>query len=65
MLRLMTKFEISFFLDVILIILIFFFNVSISLGQVYEKMEDENTACHWQTEAHRHYPVNLNVIRYH
>lgn len=32
------------------------------LGQVYEKMEDENTACHWQTEAHRHYPVNLNVI---
>ena len=32
-------------------------------GQVYEKMEDENTACHWQTEAHRHYPVNLNVIR--
>ena len=40
------------------------FIVSIPLGQVYEKMEDENTACHWQTEAHRHYPVNLNVIRY-
>ena len=28
------------------------------------RSEDENTACHWQTEAHRHYPVNLNVIRY-
>lgn len=32
------------------------------LGLVYERLEDENTACHWQTEAHRHYPVNLNVI---
>ena len=30
---------------------------SISIGQ----MLDDNTACHWHTEAHRHYPVNLNV----
>lgn len=32
------------------------------LGSVFEKLEDDNTACHWHTEAHRHYPVNLNVI---
>lgn len=32
------------------------------LGQIYEKLQDDNTACHWQTEAHRYYPVNLNVI---
>lgn len=25
------------------------------------QMQDDNTACHWHTEAHRHYPVNLNV----
>lgn len=37
-------------------------NVCNRLGQVYEKLEDENTACHWMTEAHRHFPVNLNVI---
>ena len=37
-------------------------NLCSRLGLVYEKMEDENVACHWQTEAHRHYPVNLNVI---
>ena len=41
-----------------------FYQFCDSVGQVYEKMEDENTACHWHTEAHRHYPVNLNVIRY-
>ena len=29
---------------------------------MYERLEDENTACHWYSEAHRHYPVNLNVI---
>lgn len=32
------------------------------LGQIYEKLQDDNTACHWHTEAHRYYPVNLNVI---
>jgi len=32
------------------------------LGGVYEKLDDENAACHWYAEAHRHYPVNLNVI---
>jgi intraflagellar transport protein 88 len=32
------------------------------LGQLYEKLQDDNTACHWHTEAHRAYPVNLNVI---
>ena len=32
------------------------------IAQVYERLEDENTACHWQTESHRKYPVNLNVI---
>ena len=37
-------------------------NVCARLGQVYEKLEDENTACHWHTEAHRYFPVNLNVI---
>lgn len=37
-------------------------NVCVRLGQVYEKLEDETTSCHWYTEAHRHYPVNLNVI---
>ena len=37
-------------------------NLCSRLGLVYEKMEDENVACHWQTEAHRYYPVNLNVI---
>jgi intraflagellar transport protein 88 len=37
-------------------------NVCNRLGQVYEKLDDENTACHWMTEAHRHFPVNLNVI---
>lgn len=31
------------------------------LGQIYEKLQDDNTACHWHTEAHRSYPVNLNV----
>lgn len=24
-------------------------------------MLDDNLACHWHTEAHRYYPVNLNV----
>ena len=56
--------EIFWILQVILLIFLYFRIHSIPLGQVYEKMEDENTACHWQTEAHRHYPVNLNVIRY-
>ena len=37
-------------------------NVCCRLGQVYEKLDDENTACHWHTEAHRHFPVSLNVI---
>lgn len=37
-------------------------NVCSRLGQVYEKLEDDNTACHWHTEAHNHYPVNLNEI---
>jgi intraflagellar transport protein 88 len=37
-------------------------NVCSRLGLVYEKLEDDNTACHWHTEAHRCYPVNLNVI---
>lgn len=32
------------------------------LGQIYEKLQDDNTACHWHSEAHRAYPVNLNVI---
>ena len=31
------------------------------LGQIYEKLQDDNTACHWHTEAHRYYPVNLNI----
>jgi intraflagellar transport protein 88 len=31
------------------------------LGQIYEKLQDDNTACHWHTEAHRCFPVNLNV----
>ena len=56
--------EIFWILQVILLIFLYFRIHPIPLGQVYEKMEDENTACHWQTEAHRHYPVNLNVIRY-
>ncbi len=37
-------------------------NLCSRLGQVYEKLEDDNSACHWHTEAHRHSPVNLNVI---
>ncbi|KAJ1429454.1 intraflagellar transport particle protein, partial [Ochromonadaceae sp. CCMP2298] len=36
-------------------------NLCCKLGQIYEKLQDDNTACHWHTEAHRHYPVNLNV----
>ena len=36
--------------------------VCAKLGGVFERLEDDNTACHWHTEAHRHYPVNLNVI---
>lgn len=32
------------------------------LGQIYEKLQDDNSACHWYTEAFRHFPVNLNVI---
>eukprot|EP00599_Poterioochromonas_sp_BG-1_P014444 CAMPEP_0173161308 /NCGR_PEP_ID=MMETSP1105-20130129/18511_1 /TAXON_ID=2985 /ORGANISM="Ochromonas sp., Strain BG-1" /LENGTH=828 /DNA_ID=CAMNT_0014080675 /DNA_START=41 /DNA_END=2524 /DNA_ORIENTATION=- len=32
------------------------------LGQIFEKLQDDNTACHWHTEAHRNYPVNLNVL---
>jgi len=32
------------------------------LGTVFEKLEDDASACHWHMEAHRHYPVNLNVI---
>ena len=55
--------EIFWILQLILLIFLYFRIHPIPLGQVYEKMEDENTACHWQTEAHRHYPVNLNVIR--
>ena len=56
--------EIFWILQLILLIFLYFRIHPMPLGQVYEKMEDENTACHWQTEAHRHYPVNLNVIRY-
>ncbi len=37
-------------------------NLCSRLGLVYEKLEDESTACHWHTEAHRYSPVNLNVI---
>lgn len=37
-------------------------NVCVRLGQLYEKLDDESTSCHWYTEAHRHHPVNLNVI---
>ena len=37
-------------------------NICCRLGGVYEKLEDETSACHWYTEAHRHSPVNLNVI---
>lgn len=37
-------------------------NLCARIGQVYEKLEDDNTACHWHTEAHRHFPVNLSVI---
>lgn len=37
-------------------------NLCCKLGQLYEKMLDDNTACHWHTEAHRYHPVNLNVI---
>lgn len=36
-------------------------NLCCRLGQIYEKLQDDNTACHWHTEAHRYYPVNLNV----
>ncbi len=37
-------------------------NICVRLGQVYEKLEDETTSHHWYSEAHRHHPVNLNVI---
>ena len=37
-------------------------NLCSRLGLVYEKLEDDSTACHWHTEAHRYSPVNLNVI---
>ena len=37
-------------------------NLCCRLGAVYEKLEDESSACHWYTEAHRFSPVNLNVI---
>ncbi len=36
-------------------------NLCCKLGQIYEKMQDDNAACHWHSEAHRHFPVNLNV----
>lgn len=36
-------------------------NLCCRLGQIFEKLQDDNTACHWHTEAHRHFPVNLNV----
>lgn len=36
-------------------------NICCKLGQIYEKLQDDNTACHWHTEAHRYFPVNLNV----
>lgn len=36
-------------------------NLCCKLGQIYEKLQDDNSACHWHTEAHRYYPVNLNV----
>jgi intraflagellar transport protein 88 len=36
-------------------------NLCCRMGQIYEKLQDDNTACHWHTEAHRHFPVNLNV----
>lgn len=36
-------------------------NICCKLGQIFEKLQDDNTACHWHTEAHRNYPVNLNV----
>jgi intraflagellar transport protein 88 len=38
-------------------------NLCAKLGQVYEKMEDDNSACHWMMESNKCYPVNLNVIR--
>lgn len=37
-------------------------NLCSRLGLVYEKLEDDATANHWHTEAHRHSPTNLNVI---
>eukprot|EP01031_Cornospumella_fuschlensis_P030084 gene30084-36335_t len=37
-------------------------NICCKLGAIYEKLGDDNTACHWYTEAFRHYPVNLQVI---
>jgi len=32
------------------------------LGLIHERLEDENFAKQWHEEAHRIYPVNLNVI---
>ncbi|CAK9252804.1 unnamed protein product [Sphagnum jensenii] len=32
------------------------------IAQIYEKLEDENTACHWQSESFRKYPSSLAVI---
>lgn len=37
-------------------------NLCNKIAQVYERLEDENTACHWQSESHRKFPVNLAVI---
>lgn len=36
-------------------------NLCCKLGQIHEKLQDDNAACHWHMEAHRYYPVNLNV----
>ena len=37
-------------------------NLCNKIAQIYEKLEDDSTACHWQTESHRKFPVNLAVI---
>jgi intraflagellar transport protein 88 len=36
-------------------------NLCCKLGQIYEKLQDDNSAQHWHMEAHKNYPVNLNV----
>jgi intraflagellar transport protein 88 len=37
-------------------------NLCSKIAMIYDRLQDDNTSCHWQTESFRKSPVNLAVI---